>query len=209
VAALTLYDMLKMFDTSMAVEEVVLVDKRGGKSDFATRLEPPPRAAVIVLSDSAAAGHKADLSGRLLHERLQAAGFEVQPVVILPDEPERLVAALTACADAQRLDLVLTSGGTGLGPRDRTPEAMDAVFEREVPGLAEALREHGRERTPFAALGRGRAGVRGTTLIVNLPGSPDAARDALDAGLRTMQHALSMLHGGSHPHADAARSRPT
>lgn len=205
VAALTLYDMLKMLDTSMVIEDVVLKEKRGGKSDFVTSFAEPPRAAVIVLSDSAAAGEKADLSGRRLQERLEAARFAMVPIAILPDDPERLVVMLKALADEQELDLVLTTGGTGLGPRDRTPEAMDAVFDREVPGLAEALRDHGRERTPYAVLSRGRAGVRGRTLIVNLPGAPDAAADALDAGLRAMVHALSMIRGDTHPHTDAAR----
>ena len=116
---------------------------------------------------------------------------------------------LTSLADDKGLDLVLTTGGTGLGPRDRTPEAMDAVFEREVPGLAEALRDHGRERTPYAALSRGRAGVRGKTLIVNLPGAPDAAMDALAVGLRPVLPALLLINGGSHPHTDAARRLPS
>lgn len=209
VAALTLYDMLKMLDQSMVIEEVFLLEKCGGKSDFVTTFAEPPRAAVIVLSDSAAAGQKADLSGRLLREGLEAAGFAVKPVIILPDEPDDLVAALTSLADGERLDLVVTTGGTGLGPRDRTPEVMEAVFEREIPGLAEALREHGRERTPYAALSRGRAGMRGRTLIVNLPGAPEAARHGLEAGLRVVLHALSMINGGAHPKTDAARSLPS
>jgi len=207
VAALTLYDMLKMFDENMVIESVRLLEKRGGKSDFRQAFAQPPSAAVLVLSDSAARGEKADLSGRILSERLSKAGFAVEPPAILPDEPDAIASALRTCADERGVDLVLTTGGTGIGPRDRTPEAMGAVLEIEIPGIAEALRAHGQERTPHAMLSRGRAGLRGHTLIVNIPGSPDAAAEALDAALPALLHALVMARGGGHPEADARRAR--
>ncbi len=207
VAALTLYDMLKMFDGDMAIESVRLLEKRGGKSDFRAAFPEPPRAAVLVLSDSSAAGTRGDLSGRLLVERLQAVGVEVADYAILPDEPDQIAAALRNYADVLKLDLVITTGGTGLGPRDRTPEAMEGIIEREVPGIAEALRSHGLEQTPYAMLGRGRAGVRGTTLMANFPGSPSAAGDAMDAALPALLHALTMLRGGGHPEGDVRRRK--
>lgn len=207
VAALTLYDMLKMFDPDMAIESVRLLEKRGGKSDFRQAFDSPPRAAVLVLSDSGASGEKADLSGRLLVERLEAAGVAVEDYSVLPDDPPSISAKLKTYADERGVDLVLTTGGTGLGPRDRTPEAMEGVLEVEVPGIAEALRAHGIERTPHAMLGRGRAGLRGRTLIVNCPGSPAAAGEALDATLPALLHALTIVRGGSHPESDARRER--
>jgi cyclic pyranopterin monophosphate synthase len=204
-AALTLYDMLKMFDEGMVIGGVRLLEKRGGKSDFRTAFAVPPTAAVLVLSDSASAGEKGDLSGRLLVERLRGAGLAVEDYKVLPDEPEAIAAALRSYADERHLDLVLTTGGTGIGPRDRTPEATAQVLDRELAGIAEALRAHGAESTPNAMLGRGRAGTRGRTLIVNLPGSPAAAREGLDATLPALLHALSMIGGGGHPDTDRAR----
>ena len=206
-AALTLYDMLKMFDEGMVIGDIRLLEKRGGKSEFRTAFPSPPRAAVLVLSDSASAGEKEDLSGRLLVDRLREAGLSVENYAVLPDEPEAIAAALRAYADDRGLDLVLTTGGTGIGPRDRTPEATAKVLEREVSGIAEALRVHGGEATPHAMLGRGLAGTRGRTLIVNLPGSPAAAKEGLDATLPALLHALSMMRGASHPEADGARGK--
>ncbi len=206
-AALTLYDMLKMFDEGMVIESVRLLEKRGGKSDFRQAFPEPPRAAVLVLSDSSATGEKADLSGRLLEERLKAAGVCVEEVRVLPDDAGPIADALKDYADRRRLDLVLTTGGTGLGPRDVTPEAVEGLFNREVPGIAEALRAHGMEATPHAMLGRGRAGVRGMTLIVNCPGSPSAAGEALDASLPALLHAITIIRGGSHPEGEARRAR--
>jgi cyclic pyranopterin monophosphate synthase len=197
LAALTLYDMLKMIDDTLAIEGVRLLEKRGGKSDHAVTADPPLTAAVVVVSDSVAAGAKADLSGRLLVERLGAA-FRVAPLVVVPDEADAIAALVRRLADVDGVDLVVTTGGTGLGPRDVTPEAMAGVFEREAPGVMEAVRAHGQRRTPRAMLGRGRAGVRGRTLVVNLPGSRGAVDDALAALLPGLPHACLMLRGEGH-----------
>ena len=199
VAALTLYDMMKMLDDSMRIGAVELLSKRGGKSDFKNPFAAPPRAAVLVLSDSAAAGSRRDLSGRAIERRLQAEGVEVTDYRIIPDETDRIVEAMSDYADRDRLDLVLTTGGTGFGPRDNTPEAMTRVIEREIPGLPEAIRGLGRERTPYASLSRGQAGLRGATLIVNLPGSPGGVEDSLDALFPALLHALRMIRGEGHP----------
>ncbi len=198
VAALTLYDMMKMLDDTMSIGEIRLLSKTGGKSDFRTSFGQPLRAAVLVMSDSIAAGKKADRSGQLIVERLKREGVNVQDYRIIPDEPEQIARLLTQYADTDKYDLVMTTGGTGFTPRDRTPEAMERVIEREAPGIAEAVRAYGQERTPYSMLSRARAGVRGQTLIVNLPGSTRGVAESLDALFPGLLHAFKMIHSGSH-----------
>ena len=209
VAALTLYDMLKMFDEGMVIQSVRLLEKRGGKSEFRESFDEAPRAAVLVISDGCAKSQREDRSGKLLQERLEGAGLKVVDYRVLPDEAGPIADALRRYADADRLDLVVTTGGTGLGPRDVTPEAMEGVIERDAPGIAEALRAYGRERTPHAMLSRGRAGLRGSTLIVNMPGSQAAAAEGLDALLSSLLHALAIVRGRGHGgHGGAAEGGP-
>jgi cyclic pyranopterin phosphate synthase len=198
VAALTIYDMVKMLDDSMEIVGVRLVSKTGGKSDFADRRETPLRAAVLVMSDSIAEGKKEDHSGRLIAARLKEEGLEVVDYRIIPDEVDVIREALLRYADESRVDLVITTGGTGLGPRDRTPEVMAELIEREVPGIPEATRAFGQARTPYAMLSRGKAGIRGSTLIINLPGSRKGAAESLDALFPGLLHAFHMLRGEGH-----------
>lgn len=201
VAALTVYDMLKMLDDSLEIRLVKLVSKTGGKSDYRESFDKPLRAAVLVLSDSIAAGKKDDLSGRLIEERLKTEGFTVEEYCVIPDDASQIRDTLVRYADALHLDLVITTGGTGFGPRDTTPEAMLHIFEREIPGIPEALRSYGQERTPFAMLSRGKAGIRGHTIIVNLPGSKRGVAESLDALFPGLLHSFTMLWGGGHPSA--------
>lgn len=198
VAALTIYDMAKQVDESMEILGVRLVRKKGGKSDFKESFEKPLRAAVLVLSDSIAAGKNEDISGKLIEERLKLLEVEVVEYRILPDDLEEIKKNLIHYADESKLDLVLTTGGTGIGPRDVTPEATQQVIEREVEGVVEALRQYGQERTPFSMLSRGKAGVRGKTMIVNLPGSQKGVSDALDILFPSLLHAFKMIGGGGH-----------
>jgi len=198
VAALTLYDMLKPVDEAMEIVGVTLVAKRGGKSDFNEPPATPLRAAVLVLSDSVSTGAKKDTSGLLIAERLRQKQIVVAEYKIIPDDRKLIEQTLISYADTMKLDLVVTTGGTGLGPKDVTPEAMNSVVEKEIPGIAEAARAYGQDRTPFAMLSRGRAGLRGSTIIVNLPGSKRAAGESLDAILPGLLHVFRMLRDEGH-----------
>lgn len=154
------------------------------------------RAVVVTVSTRAAAGVYADDAGPAVAAMLVDAGFEVGDVVVVPDGRALVAETIAdACADA---DLVVTSGGTGLHPRDETPEATLDVVERLVPGLAEAMRTASLAVTPMAALSRAVAGIRGRTLVVNLPGSPKGAVENLQAIIGVLGHAMDQLHGGDH-----------
>lgn len=156
----------------------------------------PISARVVVASNRAAAGVYADTSGPLLVAGLRELGCEVaQPVVVPDGEP---VAAALRAAIADGVDVVLTSGGTGVTPTDRTPEATRGLLDLEIPGIAEAIRAHSRDKVPTAALSRGLAGVAGRTLVVNLPGSTGGARDGLAVLAPILAHTVQQLRGGDH-----------
>jgi len=153
---------------------------------------------VVTVSDSAAQGARPDRSGPAAVERCRALGWEIVSTEVLSDDRAGLEARLAELADSRAADLILTTGGTGLGPRDSTPEATAAVCSKLVPGLGELMREKGRAATSRAALSRAIAGVRASTLIVNLPGSPRGAVESLDAIAELLPHAVQVLAGARH-----------
>jgi cyclic pyranopterin phosphate synthase len=197
-ALLNVYDMLKPLDDQLVIGQIQVVEKRGGKSDFGQTPPAPIRTAVLVISDSTFAGRREDTAGRIIRDFLEQQQAAVDVLEVLPDQPERITARLLELADHQDFQLIFTCGGTGLGPKDRTVEATRQVIEREVPGIAEAIRGHGRERTPYAMLSRGLAGVRGRCLIVNLPGSAKGALESLQALFPGLLHIFPMIHGEGH-----------
>ena len=154
------------------------------------------QAAVITVSDRASAGVYEDQSGPAVTQMLKEAGYDVVYTSIVPDEQEKISEELISCVDEKHCDLVITSGGTGLSPRDVTPEATRAVLEREIPAIPQAMLYFSLSITPNAMLSRAAAGSRGKSLIVNLPGSEKAARENLSAVLGALDHALKMIAGG-------------
>jgi len=154
--------------------------------------------AVITISDTVANGKGRDASGPAVAARCKELHWTVSATHILPDEPAQIQALLRQLADEQRIDLVLTTGGTGIGPRDSTPEATQAVADRLIPGVSEEMRRKGLEHTPRAILSRGIAAIRGKTLILNLPGSPKGAVESLDAIAALLSHCVQIIHGARH-----------
>jgi molybdenum cofactor synthesis domain-containing protein len=156
---------------------------------------PPLRARILVLSDAAARGERQDQSGPAVQELLEAHGWQVASIEILPDDLEAIRRRLEALTDVADCDAVVTSGGTGAGPRDVTPEATRAILEKEIPGLAELMRAEGFKKTRRAALSRGVVGVRKAKLIVNLPGSPRGARESIESILDLLPHVVDLIQG--------------
>ncbi|HEV2388143.1 MAG TPA: MogA/MoaB family molybdenum cofactor biosynthesis protein [Candidatus Acidoferrales bacterium] len=163
------------------------------------------RVAILTISDSVSRGTRDDRSGPALAARARELGWEVAASAVLPDDSSLISARLIALADSGSIDLVLTTGGTGLGPRDVTPEATASAAEKLVPGLGERMREAGSRTNPRAALSRSQGACRGATLILNLPGSPRGAVESLDAVAGLVPHAIEILHGAGH---DPARGAP-
>jgi len=156
------------------------------------------RTAVLTISDSCANGKREDISGQTVVDILPEDKYEICQRKIVPDNKKNIIEKLKLYSDRNNIDVVLTTGGTGLGPRDVTPEATAFVCEKIVPGIGEIIRAEGFKKTPNAILSRGLAGIRGHTLIINLPGSPKAVRESLEILLDVIPHAVKMIHGGGH-----------
>ncbi len=156
------------------------------------------RTAILTVSDMCSQGKRADTSGQTIEEMLPKDTFEVCQKIIIPDDYETITKTLRCFSDEQNVEVVLSTGGTGLGPRDVTPEATTAVCDRMAPGFSEILRSEGFKKTPKAVLSRGVSGMRDNTLIINLPGSPKAVRECLEIILEVLPHAVKMMRGGGH-----------
>ena len=197
VVALTMYDMLKPIDKGVSIEQIKLLEKKGGKSDRNAALGQARRAAILVCSDTLAAGQGQDRSGEVIREKLVQLGITVAEKRIVADE----VGAIQAAAKdfvAQGVDLLLVTGGTGLSPRDVTPEALEPLLDRRIPGVEEAIRAYGQQRLATAMLSRSLAGQIGKTLVLALPGSPAGAAEGMDAVFPALLHAFSVLEGARH-----------
>ena len=198
IGALTIYDMLKPVDDTLSIGSVRLLSKSGGIKDFHEHGNKKIKAAVLVISDSVARGKRIDKSGKAIVDKLLMDGVEVIEYKILPDDIYLIEHHLKEFCDDSRVDLILTSGGTGLGPRDVTPEATHKVLEKEVVGISETTRAYGQRRLPVSMLSRGLSGVRGKTLIINLPGSVRAVSESMDSLFPGILHAFRMLEGHGH-----------
>jgi len=196
IAALTAYDLLKNIDKQLSIGPIKLLEKTGGKSGQ-KYFNTPPRCAVLVCSDSTFEGKREDSSGKKIMEILGEHGITNISYDIVPDEPAHIQQKIRAWV-AEDYAYIFTTGGTGLGPRDRTVEAVKAIIERDADGITEAMRAYGQMRTPLAMMSRAVAGAIHETLIVTLPGSSNGVRECLEAIIPAVFHARKMMKGGGH-----------
>lgn len=197
VAALTIYDMLKPIDKGVEISSIRLLQKSGGKSDYTDRPPFALKCGVVVCSDSVAAGTKQDFAGKAVIEKLQGFGLSASAYVIIPDEAESIRAKAKQLSE-EGYHLALFTGGTGLYRRDVTPEAIEPLFTRSIPGIMEAARSYGQERMPFAMLSRGVAGFINHTLVITLPGSTRGAEETMDALFPYVLHIFKVAEGLRH-----------
>lgn len=196
IVALTMYDMLKPIDKEIEISTIKLINKEGGKSSFKNKFANTIKAAVFVCSDSIFAGDKEDRSGKVIVEKLDACGVETAHYEIIPDEIDIIQERTKAFAKDNQL--VIFTGGTGLSPRDVTPEALSPLLESRIPGIEEAIRNYGQQRMPYAMLSRTVAGTLGKSLILALPGSTNGARESMDAVFPHLLHVFHILKGKNH-----------
>lgn len=197
LTATALFDMLKPLDNNMAIENVRVLNKTGGKTSFQERIPKDFKVAVIVTSDGTAAGTRRDQSGQVILERMKRFGIEDPSYLVLPDEQEKITEALQRYCN-EGYQLIVTTGGTGLGPRDVTADATAAFVDREIPGIMETARHFGQQRMPYAMLSRGIAGLKGKTIIINCPGSSRGTAETLSAIFPAVLHGYKMMAGGGH-----------
>lgn len=197
VAALTVYDMLKPIDKEIEIKNIKLIKKKGGKSQYTDRLSRTVTAAVIVCSDSIAAGKKQDAAGKAIIAKLEKCQVAVEAYTIIPDEVKTIQENVMAFCE-QKLDMIILTGGTGLSPRDVTPEAIRPLLEREIPGIGETARSYGQEQTPYSMLSRSLGGLKGNTLIVALPGSTRGAAESMDALFPYLLHLFKVMDHARH-----------
>lgn len=196
VVALTMYDMLKPIDKGIEIRNIRLIEKRGGKSDWKDSGENI-RASVIVCSDSIYSGKKEDRSGKAIIRHLEKNNIETADYVIIPDQFDLIQNQVKKYVQ-DNINMVLITGGTGLSKRDVTPEALRPLLDREIPGIAEAIRSYGQDRTPYSMLSRSLAGMIGDSLVIALPGSTKGASESMDAVFPAVLHIYKIIAGGKH-----------
>jgi cyclic pyranopterin phosphate synthase len=197
IVALTMYDMLKPIDKKVEISTIKLLHKKGGKSDYGNKEVQNLSVAVMVCSDSVSSGKKEDKAGKVISDKIKNLGLEVSNYIIIPDEVLDIQNTInTLCA--QKTDLIIITGGTGLSNRDVTPEAVIPLLDRRIPGIEEAIRSYGQDRTPYAMLSRSVVGFKGETLIMALPGSTAGAGESMDAVFPSVLHLFKLLNGFNH-----------
>lgn len=197
IVALTMYDMLKPIDKNVEISTVKLLHKKGGKTDFGSAANHNLSVAVIVCSDSVSAGTKEDVSGKVIAEKLEKLGLVVSQYDIIPDKVTEIQNNIQSLC-LKKMDLIILTGGTGLSHKDVTPEAVLPLLDRRIPGIEEAIRSYGQERTPLAMLSRSVVGFKGDTLIMALPGSVGGASESIDAVFPSVLHLFKLLNGFDH-----------
>jgi molybdenum cofactor biosynthesis protein MoaC len=197
VTALTIYDMLKPIDKEVEISTIKLIQKKGGKSDFKDKAPFPLKCAVVVCSDSVSAGTKQDFAGKAIVQKLQQYGLNAASYEIIPDELEMIRSKAKQMSE-EKYNLVIFTGGTGLYRRDVTPEAIEPLFTRAIPGIMEAARSYGQERMPYAMLSRGVSGFINNTLVLTLPGSTRGAEETMDALFPYIVHIFRVAEHLSH-----------
>lgn len=197
VVALTMYDMLKPIDKGIEIQNIRLVNKKGGKSDWKDKFPKGLKATVVVCSDTISKGLKEDKAGKAIIEKLVSCGVEIKDYIIVADEKEEIQHVLLNEVQL-KTDLLIYTGGTGLSVRDVTPESIRPLLDREIPGIAEAMRNYGQERTPLSMLSRSLAGVKENTLVLALPGSTKGASESMDAIFPYVLHLYKIFKGATH-----------
>ena len=197
IVALTMYDMLKPIDKKVEISTIKLLHKKGGKSDYTTKQNLNLNVAVLVCSDSVSSGKKEDKSGKVISEKLEKLGLKISKYTIIPDEIEIIQTNIHQLCEA-KTDLIILTGGTGLSNKDVTPEAIIPLIDRRIPGIEEAIRSYGQERTPFAMLSRSVVGFKRQTLLMALPGSTNGAAESIDAVFPSVLHLFQLLNGFDH-----------
>ncbi|NHM07100.1 bifunctional molybdenum cofactor biosynthesis protein MoaC/MoaB [Flavobacterium sp. CYK-4] len=197
IVALTIYDMLKPIDKNVEISTIKLLHKKGGKSDFAGKDYSRLSAAVVVCSDSVSVGTKTDASGKTILKKLEKFGVKTAYYQIIPDQIEAIQAQVQQF-QSTKTDLLIFTGGTGLSKKDVTPEALMPLIDRRIPGIEEAIRSYGQERTPYAMLSRSVVGFKGDMLVMALPGSTSGAAESMDAVFPSVLHLFDIINGSQH-----------
>ncbi|WP_367864734.1 bifunctional molybdenum cofactor biosynthesis protein MoaC/MoaB [Pedobacter sp. WC2423] len=197
VTALTIYDMLKPIDKGIEIENIRLEHKSGGKSQYKLVSQDQLKCGVIVCSDRISAGEKQDISGKTIIQKLESYKIETNHYDIIPDDFQQIQQKVMALVE-QEFNLLIFTGGTGLSPRDVTPDAITPLLDREIPGMMENVRKYGQERMPYAMLSRGVAGFIKSTLVITLPGSVKGAEESMDALFPAVLHVLKVQKGADH-----------